>query len=370
MNKSFERLRNKLGITLLDWYIIKMFLKTFFFCIVIILSIAIVFDINEKIDSFMEPDVSMYEIIFHYYMNFIPYYVNIFSPLFVFISVIFFTTNLANNSEIIAILASGVSFKRLLKPYFISALVIACFSFLLINYIIPPSNKLRFDFENKYIRNKKIEYVQSIQLEVAPETSFFLQGYDASDKSGYSLALESFKGREICSRLTARNCKYDTLGHWKLFDFRLQSYSGIKEVDSVGAEMDTIIPINPKDFLISDTDVETLTSPELREYIARQTERGVDNAKLFSIELHKRYATFFFAFILTFIGVVLSAKKVKNGLGFNIAIGLGLCFGYILFITITSMFAVTGKLPPWLAAWFPNFTYIIIGVFLWKKAPR
>ncbi len=370
MKKLTDRLARALGLGKIDLYIIKTFLTTFFFCILIIISIAIVFDVNEKIDDFIKPEVSLYDIIFHYYISFIPYYANIFSPLFVFISVIFFTTKLAENSEIIAILASGLSFKRLLRPYFISAFIIACISSTLTNFIVPPTNKLRFEFENTYIRNKKKEFVETVHLEVAPETYLFMKNYNARYKSGNSLALETFKGRDICSRLTARSCSYDTLGRWTLRDYRLRIFDGIKETDRVGRKLDTIIPIDPKDFLITATDVETMTSPELNEYIDRQTERGVDNAKLFSIELHKRYATFFFAFILTFIGAVLSAKKVKNGMGLNIAIGLGLSFGYILFMTVTSTFAINSNFPPWLAAWLPNIVFVIIGIFLWRKAPQ
>ncbi len=370
MNKLVNKLMRALGLGKIDMYIIKTFLKTFFFCILIIISIAIVFDINEKIDDFLKPEVSLYEIVFHYYISFIPYYANIFSPLFVFISVIFFTTKLAENSEIIAILASGQSFKCLLLPYFISAFIIACISSALTNFVVPPTNKLRFEFENAYIRNKKKEYAETVHIEVAPETTLFLKNYNARYKSGNGFALESFEGREVRSRLTARHFSYDTLGRWTLTDYRLRLFDGIRETDEVGRKLDTIVPIEPKDFLITATDVETMTTPELREYINRQTERGIDNAKLFSIELHKRYANFFFAFILTFIGAVLSAKKVKNGMGLNITIGLLLSVGYILFMTLTSTFAINSNFPPWLASWLPNIVFVFIGIFLWKKAPQ
>ncbi len=351
-------------------YIIKTFLKTFFFCILLILSIAVVFDINEKIDDFIKPEVSLYEIIFHYYISFIPYYANIFSPLFVFISVIFFTTKLAENSEIIAMLASGQSFKRLLKPYFISAFIIACISSTLTNFLVPPTNKLRFEFENTYIKNKKKEFAETVHIEIAPETTLFLKNYDARYKSGNAFALESFEGREVRSRLTARHCSYDTLGRWTLTDYRLRLFEGIKETDKVGEKLDTIIPIDPKDFLITADDVETMTTPEINEYINRQTDRGLDNVKFFSIELHKRYANFFFAFILTFIGAVLSAKKIKNGMGLNLTIGLLLCCAYILLTTLTSTLAINSNFPPWLASWLPNIVFVFIGFFLWKKAPQ
>ncbi len=370
MKKLYNRLQRLLGLGKIDMYIIRTFLTTFFFCISLIILVAIIFDINEKIDDFIKPEVSLYEIIFHYYISFAPYYANIFSPLFVFISVIFFTTKLAENSEIIAMLASGQSFKRLLKPYFICAFAIACISGALTNFVVPPTNKLRFEFENTYIKNKKKEYAETIHVEVAPETTLFLKNYNARYKSGSAFALESFEGRDIRSRLTARNYSYDTLGRWTLTDYRLRTFEGIREVDKVGEKLDTIIPIDPKDFLITPEDVETMTTPELQEYIKRQEERGIENAKLFSIELHKRYANFFCAFILTFIGAVLSGKKIKNGMGLNLLLGVLLSVGYILFISLTSTFAINGSFPPWLASWLPNIVFVGIGLLLWKKAPQ
>lgn len=355
---------------LIDWYIIRTFLGTYFFAILLIISVSIVFDINEKIDSFLKPEVTLYEIVFHYYLNFVPYYANMFSPLFVFISVIFFTTRMAENSEIIAILASGMSFKRLLRPYLLSALVISSITFVLNNYIIPPGNKQRFDFENTYIRNKRIEYAESVHVEVERGTFLFIGSYSASNKTGYDIALESFEGRDIRTRLTAERAVYDTLGRWSLYGYRHRQFGDYHEDLQVGESLDTIIPIAPSDFLVTEKDVETLTSPELSRYIDKQSERGVGNAKLFAIELHKRYAAVFSAFILTFIGAVLSAKKVKNGMGLNIAIGLAMSFGYILFTTITSTFAINGSLPPWLSAWLPNFIFVILALSLWRKAPQ
>lgn len=353
-----------------DWYILRTFLGTFIFTILLIISVSIVFDINEKIDSFLAPEVTMYEIVFHYYLNFVPYYANMFSPLFVFISVIFFTTKMAEHSEIIAMLSSGMSFRRLLRPYFLSALVISSITFVLNNYVIPPGNKLRLDFENAYVRNKSIKYAEGVHLEIEKDVFFFISNYHAPEKTGYSFALEHFDGRDLVSRLTADRVEYDTLGRWTLHNYRHRKFGAYHEELSSGYSMDTIIPIAPEDFLVSEKDVESLTSPQLSEYIGKQSERGVGNAKLFAIELHKRYAAVFSAFILTFIGAVLSSKKVKNGMGLNITIGLGMSFGYILFTTITSTFAVSGSMPPWLSAWLPNFIFVILALGLWRKAPQ
>ncbi len=374
MKQLLDRLnRSKSGIPYLgrvDWYIIRTFLGTYFFSILLIISVSIVFDINEKIDSFLKPEVTLYEIVFHYYINFVPYYANMFSPLFVFISVIFFTSKMAENSEIIAMLASGMSFKRLLRPYFISALVISAITFVLNNYVIPPGNKQRLDFENTYVRNKRVEYAEGIHMEVKPQVFFFLRAYSAYNKTGQEVALERFEGRDLRSRLTADRAEYDTLYRWRLYNYREREMGDYEEKVKTGEMLDTIIPIAPSDFLVGERDAEMLTSPQLRAQISKQAERGVGNAKLFAIELHKRYAAVFSAFILTFIGAVLSAKKVKNGMGLNIAIGLGMSFGYILFSTVTSTFAISGGMAPWLAAWLPNFVFVLLALALWRKAPQ
>lgn len=354
----------------IDWYIIRTFLGTYFFTILLIISVAIVFDVNEKIDSFLSPRVTLYEIVFHYYINFIPYYANLFSPLFVFISVIFFTTKMADNSEIIAMLASGMSFRRLLRPYFISAGVISLITFALNNYIIPPGTKVRLDFENDYVRNKRIEYAESVQMEVSPDVFLFISRFVRQDQKAYSVALESFQGRDLRSRLTAEEAVYSSSGVWTLYNYRERTLDEYQEQVRVGERLDTIIPVAPEDFLVSDHDVVTLTSPQLVSYIDKQSKRGVGNAKLFAIELHRRYASVFSAFILTLIGAILSARKVKNGLGMNIALGLLMSMGYILFTTLTSTFAINGLMPAWLSAWLPNFVFLGLALALWRKAPQ
>lgn len=354
----------------IDRYIIKTFLSTFFFCIILIISVSVVFDMNERMSDLLKPEVSLYEIVFHYYLNFIPYYTSLFSSLFVFISVVFFTSKFAENSEIIAMLASGMSFRRLLRPYFISALIISILSFILNNFIIPPGNKVRIDFENKYFRNKEVMYASGVQLEVKPDVVLFMQAFYRESKTGTGVSLDEYEGRELKSRLTANSAVYDTLYRWRLLDFRLRRFEGYTETDSVGSTLDTIIPVSPEDFLISARDVDKMTSPALLRYITQQKDRGVGDVKFFAIGLHKRIAAIFSAFILTFIGAVLSAKKMKNGLGINIALGLGLSFSYILFAEVTSTFAISGLLAPWIAAWIPNIVFVLIGLALWHKAPQ
>lgn len=354
----------------IDWYIIKQFLGTYIFAIILIISISVVFDINEKIDKFLKPEVPLQAIVFDYYLNFIPYFANLFSPLFTFIAVIFFTSKLADNSEIIAILASGVSFKRLMLPYAISAAIIAFSTFLLNAFIIPPANRTRIDFQNKYIKNKAVEYARNVQLEVEPNVIAYFDRYDARSNMGYRFSLEHFDGKRLISRLTANSIKYDTLYHWQVIDYIVRDFDGMREHISQGSRKDTTLTIVPSDFLISVNDCEKMTTPELHEYIQRQQKRGIGNIQTFEIEYHKRFATIMAAFILTSIGASLSSRKVKGGMGMNIGIGIGLSFSYILFMTVTSTFAISGFVSPMIAAWIPNILYTFIAIYLYQKAPR
>lgn len=359
----------KLGLKRLDWYIIKQFLGTYIFAIMLIISISVVFDINEKIDKFLKPEVTLKEIIFDYYLNFIPYFANLFSPLFTFIAVIFFTSKLAEKSEIIAMLACGMSFRRLMVPYWISATIIALATFALNAYIIPPANAVRIDFQNKYIKNKAVDYARKVQLEVEPGIIAYFDNYDDKSRMGYRFSLEHFDDKHLISRLTAQQIKYDSLYKWTIIDYMIRDFDGMNEYISSGTRKDTTLTIIPSDFLISVNDSETMTTPQLASHISRQKKRGIGNIQMFEIEYHKRFAAIMAAFILTAIGASLSSRKIKGGMGLNIGIGLGLSFSYILFTTVTSTFAINGYVSPMVAAWIPNILYAFIAIFLYYKAP-
>ena len=350
----------------LDLYIIRKFLGTYFFAILLILAIIVMFDVNEKMDKFLQAPLKA--TIFDYYVNYLPYMANQFSPLFTFIAVIFFTSKLAGNSEIIAILSSGVSFRRLLVPYMVSALVIAVFTFTLDAFIIPPANVKRIDYQNKYIKNKAVDYGSNIQLQVVPGEIAYMARFDNRSKTAYNFSLEKFDGKVLRSRLTASSAVYDTLYRWTVRDYMIRDFKGMKEELRQGGRLDTVVPIEPRDFLIAQNDHEKMTTPDLYNYINRQKMRGVANIKGFEIELHRRFAMTAAAFILTLIGMSLSSKKVKGGMGINIGIGLVLSFSYILFSTVTSTFAISGYTTPFIAMWIPNVVYLIIGIFLYRRA--
>ncbi len=358
------------GIKTLDLYILKKFLGTYFFATLLILAVIAMFDITEKLDAFLSAPLS--ETIFDYFFSLLPYFANQFSPLFTFIAVIFFTTKLADNSEIIAILSSGVSFNRLMRPYMMGAAVIAVLTFVLSNYAIPPTNVDRIAYTNKYVKNRKVTTGIDIQMMASPGSVVYIGRFEDSNKTGYRFSWDRFNGKQLASRLTAQTVTYDTTRqyHWTLHDYMIRDFDGMTEKIRRGNSKDTIIPIEPRDFLISKDDQETLTTPQLTEYIDRQRRRGVANIKAFEIERERRYASTAAAFILSLIGLSLSAKKVKGGMGINIGIGLVLSFSYILFSTVTSSFAISGQTSPFIAMQIPNVIYLIIGIVLYYRAKK
>lgn len=368
--KILSKITSVFRLKVLDIFILKKFLGTYFMATILILAVISMFDITEKLDAFLTAPLK--ETLFDYFSSFLPYFANMLSPLFVFISVIFFTTKLAGNSEIIAILSSGVSFNRLLRPYLIGAGIIAAMTFLLSNYIIPPGNVKRIAYTNKYVRNKSVQTGIDIQLMARPGEVVYIGRFENSTKTGYRFSFDKFKGKELVSRMTAQTVTYDTTRnyHWTVKNYMIRDFDGMKETIRSGTIKDTIIPIEPRDFLISANDWETLTTPQLTEYVNKQKMRGVANIKSFEIEREKRYASTAAAFILTLIGMSLSSKKSKGGMGLNIGIGLVLSFSYILFSTVTSSFAVSGLTTPFIAMQIPNVIYLAIGLYLYRRAAK
>lgn len=356
----------------LDWYIIKKFLGTYLFTILLIISIAVVFDFNEKLDNFIKTDAPINKIIFEYYINFIPYFANLFSPLFVFVAVIFFTSKMAENSEIIAMFSAGLSFRRMMRPYMISAAIISLTAFLLNAFIIPKGSVERLEFEHQYVKPRKNNYASNVQMEIDKGVIAYIDYFSAESNIGSRFLLDKFEDKKLVSHLTARRIVYnpDTMYKWTIHDYMIREMHGMKETIIRGEKLDTILKMDPSDFLVMQKQQEMFTSPELSSYISRQRERGVGNVESFEIEYHKRIAISFASFILTIIGVSLSSRKRKGGMGLYLGIGLALSFSYILFQTVSASFAVNGDTPPIVAVWIPNILYSFIAYYLYKKAPR
>lgn len=334
----------------LDWYIIRKFIGTYIFSIVLIISIALVFDFNENLSKFTKYHAPWRAIVFDYYANFIPYYSNLFSPLFVFIAVIFFTSKLAGNSEIIAMLSSGVSFRRLMRPYMISCVLIASVTFYLNSFVIPHGTVIRQNFESLYRNSKKNTSAENVQLQVGKGTVAYIQHYDDRYKRGYGFSLDKFEGKKLVSHMTAMEIQYDTIAdakyHWKATNWKTRTLVGLRERIVTGDVKDTVILMEPTDLVYSKGQQETFTSPELLDYISKQTSRGSGNVVQYEVEFHKRIAMSFSSFILTIIGLSLSARKRKGGMGLYLGIGLGLSFGYIMLQTVSSTFAINAGTPP------------------------
>lgn len=354
----------------LDIYIIKKFLGTFFLSILLVIVIAVVFDVTEKIDDFMENHAPLDKIIFDYYCNFIPYLINLLSPLFTFIAVILFTSKLADNSEIIAILSTGTSYHRLVRPYLISAGLIAIGTFILSGYIIPSSNVKRIDFQELYIKKKKTDRVSDIQLEVSNGQILYINLFERENNKGYRCSLDKFDGKKLISRVTADTITWEEGKRWRFGNYTKREFDGMYEKMTRDKQLVVEMDVQPEDFFIFPGMQEQMTNPKLKNYIKKQQGRGFGNVQEFQIEYDKRIALPFAAFILTIIGVSLSSRKIKGGMGKNLAFGLLLSFTYIFFYTVSSTFAVNRILPSVVAVWLPNIVFAIIAAIIYRKRAK
>ena len=352
----------------LDLYIIRKFLGTFFFSIVLILSIAIVFDLTEKMDDFFENQIPLKEIIFDYYLPFLPYYMNMFSPLFIFLSVIYFTSKLAGNSEIIAMHASGMSYHRLMVPYLISATILFGLSVYLGGWVIPKSSEKMLAFTDKYVEHWTTENAKNVQLEVKPGMILYIETFQRQSNTGFRCSIEQYEGKTLVSRITADQIHYDSLENWHLNNYTQRTFTGMEETLDRGKEMTLTMPIIPDELFITAQQAKQMTTPELVHYMERQRARGGGNVKAFEVEYHKRWAMTIGVFIMTLLGVTMSSRKVRGGMGKNL--GIVLTAAYILFSTVSTTFSVNNVMSPFMAAWLPNFVFLAISVPLYIRASR
>ena len=358
------------GLKRIDMYIIKKFLGTFFYAITLIISISIVFDVSENLDDFISKEVPTKAILLDYYFNFIPYFANLFSSLFTFIAVIYFTSKMAYNTEIIAILSSGVSFRRLMLPYMVSAMVIALFSYVLGNYVIPPANKKRVEFRNSYINAKGYETSADIHQQLEPGLFVYISSYNASNGVGYKFTMERFEERKLVSKLSSEYIKWDRAKKkWTIHSYVIREIDGYKETITKGEEIDTTLNMKPEDYRVMRDVVETIALPELNKEIKDLKLRGVSTIN-YELEKHRRRSGPFSAFILTLIGVSLASRKVKGGIGLHLGFGILISFSYIMFMQVSTVFAHSGLLPSYLATWIPNLLFGVLAVYLYKWAAR
>ncbi len=355
----------------IDYYIIKKFLGTFFFTLILIICVVIVFDISEKLQDFIERKAPVHAIIFDYYLNFIPYFANMFSPLFIFISVIFFTSKMASNSEIIAILAGGVSFKRLLRPFFICAGLLTILSFYLNNFLIPDANKKRLAFEEVYYRNKFRNVAHDIHIQLNKTTYVYMTNFNADLNIGTNFSIEKFNKGKLTYKLLCDYVKWDSvLNKWQINNYTERYINGLDETLKKGYLKDTILDLKPEEFKRRSSFVTTMNYFELNDYIKQEKFKGSQNVIRYEVEKQTRGAYPFATFVLTVIGVSISSRKVRGGIGLHIGVGLLISFSYILFMQIAATLATNSNVPAIIAVWIPNILYAILALFLLKYAPK
>lgn len=358
-------------IKILDKYIVRKFLGTFFFALGLIITIAIVFDISEKIDDFLEREAPLKAIIFDYYLNFIPYFGNLFSPLFIFISVIYFTSRMASQTEIIAILASGVSFKRLLAPYMVAAAILGMITFYLNSWVIPHSNIKRIEFETRYIKNPYIYKNKNVHRQISPGQFIYFESYNNLDRIGYQFSYEKIEDGKLTYKLFADRIVWDSVnGKWQLENYFTREINGMDEKISSGYKMDTTFAFHPNEFNRRVNYIETMDSGELNAFIEQEKIRGSEEIPFYMVEKYRRTSFPFATFILTLIGVSLSSRKVRGGIGVQIGVGILLSFTYIMFMQVSTTFATNGNMPAWLAVWLPNLFFAVIAIILVRRAMK
>ena len=355
----------------LDWYIIKKFLSTFFFTIGLIIIIVIIFDVSEKIDDFIDNKAPLSEIIFSYYVTFIPFFTNMFSPLITFIAVVFFTSKIAYNTEIVAILSSGISFRRLLLPYMISAIFIGGLSFYLANFLIPSTNKIKMEFENKYVFRKKYNTKRNIHIQNKPGELLYVESFNNDILTGYNFTWEKFEKENLISKLTAHDIVFDTVSHdWQINKYVIRHIDNGKQHFEYGDSMRAEFNIVPRDYSDKITRMDVMNYFELNEFIKKEKIKGSENIKFSLVEKHRRVSFPFATIILTIMGASLSSRKIRGGMGLHLAIGITLSFTYIVFMQVSTVFATYGTLSPLVAVWIPNMIFALIAFYLFRMAPK
>lgn len=360
------------GLKILDRYIIGKFLGTYIFAIALIIVIVVIFDAAEKIDDFIELKAPLSKIIFEYYLNFIPFFINQFSGLFTFIAVIFFTSKMAYLTEIIAILSSGVSFKRLMWPYFLSAAAITCLALFLNLVVIPAANAKRIAFEVQYFKmQRNVRFDQHIYRQIYPGTFAYIRDFSESGNRASYMVIEHYENNVLVSSLEAADVKFDPESkRWTAPNYINRTFEGETEIFTKETGLDTLINLDATELGRVEELIKTMNIFKLSSFIKQQRSKGSDMIALFEVERHQRFAYPIATFILTLIGVSLSSRKVRGGTGLHIGIGIGLCFSYILISKFAEEFAKGGGLPPGISVWLPNIIYMFIAIYLYRKAPK
>ncbi len=351
----------------LDWYILKRFIGTFFFTILLMASVACVIDYSEKVNDFVERKAPVMAIL-GYFKNFIPHITALLFQFFIFISTIFFTSKMAYKSEIIAILANGVSFQRFLRPYFIGAALMCGLSLWANHYVVPMANKQRLAFEDKYIHYEKISADQNVHLRLKKDLYIFMQNFDYKTNTGNRFTAETIQGTKLVEKVMADRISYDSVKkEYTLYNVTVRKNDGLKEDLQVLSEMKRKFPFVPMDLDEDESVKEALTTPELTKYIEREKLRGRESLNFFYVEKYRRTSQPFAGMIMVLIGVCIASRKIRGGSGLHLALGIVLSAVYFFMMQFSTTFSTKGGLNPLLSVWILNFVFGAVALVLLRR---
>ena len=355
----------------IDWYILKKFLGTFVFIMLLLILITVVIDVSEKMDNFLDSNAPLRDIVFQHYAGFIPFISTLLAPFFVLVAVIFFTSQLSDRSEIVAILNSGTSYYRLLYPYFLGALILGGGLWYANNYLVPAANQRRLRFENKYIN----KYVSSLSFnyhrQVSPGLFMYVENYRPAEAIGYRFSLDKFDNGHMTMKLRSDKIEWDKkINKWKVSNYYIREMRASGDIIRSGAEMDTLFPFKPESFAITNQRKDEMTTPELKEYIDHMKKAGSNDIEFYEVELYRRTSGAFSVFIMTLIGVSLATRKLRGGLGWHLVLGIGLCALFEIIMKFSVTFSTNSSLPPFIGVWIPNVIFGVVAVYLTIKTPK
>lgn len=361
----------KLGIGIIDRYIIRKYLQTFFYSVLLFTLIAIFIDISEKMDDFIKRKPPLSVLIFDYYIWFIPYFMGLFSSVFIFLSTLFFNSKLAQNTEIIAILNSGLNYRRFLKPYLIGATLLFILFIILNTRFLPLCDRYRLEFEDNWIHEQKQTQNNNIYNMLNDSNLIHMESFNYVDSSGFNFNLESFSDGKLIDRIYANRLTWNRQKQcWTLQGVMRRQFNGNHEKLTKLSSMDTALSLKPDEFFEKSKVVSSMTNPELNEYIRKETEKGNPKVNIFKVELYKRTVIPIAFYVLTLLAVAVSSNKSRGGVGIHLGIGVGLTFTYLLLIQIFNTAGNTGVLPPWLAVWIPPAVFFVVAMYMLKRAPK
>ncbi|MBP7821783.1 MAG: LptF/LptG family permease [Saprospiraceae bacterium] len=359
---------------ILDYYIIKKYLTTFAFAILIFTMVSVIIDFSDKVEDFIEEPVTIFQILKQYYLGFMLYMCGMLFPMCALIAVIFFTSRMAYNSEIISILNAGVSFRRLLRPYLVAGTIVAIIHLFGSHFLIPLASKDRLAFERKYVYKFEDKgKSDNVHLFISPDTKIFAKYYGKHDSTIRDLRMEQFANNQLVGVLKARTAKWiNSSSKWRLDDYEIRTFDNLHESLQrfPNQTKDTLIKLSPIDFVKYNKQKDALTSAELKANIKLDKERGAGNSRAYELEVHRRTAEPFTIIILTLIGVSLAARKVRGGMGLHLAIGVGLGAVYIFLSKFSITFASDPKVPALLGVWIPNIIFGCIAIYLLSRAQK